>query len=218
MIEASGCMIVQNEEKTIAKAIQSIREYVDDLVVLDGGSTDGTVEIAKSLGCTVHTFPFDMDFAAQRNRATAFCKHDWVVWVDADEWYSAELCKHLPAIVEHGAESIVGVYRVLRVDVIDGKVWAVEMQDRIINRARARWKGAVHEWLVPAQAGERITLTVLAPQLFICHEHSMKRQVYNNKLYQNIKTGKMERPGPTEGAEYHDASETWVDVPTDRDA
>lgn len=207
---------MQDEEKTIAKAIENIKPYVDDLVILDGGSTDKTVEIAKSLGCAVYTYPFDMDFGAQRNRATAYCKHDWILWLDADEWYSNELLKHLQDVLVRGQEKGVGVFRVLRVDVIDGRVWAVELQDRIINRTKARWCGAVHEWLVSAVVNERITLAMTAPQMFLCHEHSMKRQVYNNKLYQNIKTGRAERPRPTEGAEYHESQGGWLDVPTDR--
>ncbi len=78
------CMIVKNEEKNLTRCLQSARELVDQIVVVDTGSTDRTVEIARRFGAEVYHFRWCDDFAAARNEALKYARGDWVLQLDAD--------------------------------------------------------------------------------------------------------------------------------------
>ena len=79
-------MIVRNEAPRIVRALSSISHCVDELVVMDTGSTDATVSLARSAGARVGHFDWCDDFAAARNAALALADADWNVVIDADEW------------------------------------------------------------------------------------------------------------------------------------
>lgn len=81
----SLAMIVKNEAARLAHCLESVRGLVDECVVLDTGSTDGTPELARQLGATVHPHPWRDDFAEARNAALALCRGDWILVLDADE-------------------------------------------------------------------------------------------------------------------------------------
>lgn len=79
------CLIVRNEEANLPRALGSVREVADETVIVDTGSTDRTVEIAKTYGARVETFAWCDDFAAARNHALSFVKSEWVLFLDADD-------------------------------------------------------------------------------------------------------------------------------------
>jgi glycosyltransferase involved in cell wall biosynthesis len=83
-------MIAKNEEKDIANCINSAKDLVDEIIVVENGSTDKTVEVAKSLGAKVLHREFDT-FASQKNYALSLAKNDWVLHLDPDEYLSEEL-------------------------------------------------------------------------------------------------------------------------------
>ncbi|ATY33606.1 glycosyltransferase family 2 protein [Sphingomonas psychrotolerans] len=84
-------MIVRNEARCIARCIDSVRQHVDVMIVLDTGSTDDTVAIAERCGATVHHFTWCDDFSAARNAALAFSDADWNLILDADEWLEGDV-------------------------------------------------------------------------------------------------------------------------------
>lgn len=79
------CMIVKNEAKNLESSINSAKELVQEIVVLDTGSTDNTVDIAQKMGAKVHYFPWINDFAQARNEGLKYVESDWVLVLDADE-------------------------------------------------------------------------------------------------------------------------------------
>jgi len=81
----SVCLITKNEEKSLPRALASVRGLADEIIVADTGSTDRTVEIAQSLSATVCHFPWCDDFSAARNFAVSHARGDWIFWLDADE-------------------------------------------------------------------------------------------------------------------------------------
>jgi len=78
-------MIVRNEEKFLGGCLQSIRDVVDEVVIVDTGSDDRTKEIALEHGAKVFDFPWNGDFASARNEALNNCLGEWILYIDADE-------------------------------------------------------------------------------------------------------------------------------------
>lgn len=84
----SACLILLDEEECIRRALNSIWEHVDEIVVVDGGSVDKTREIAQSYAkVRLFDMPMPDDFAVQKNRAIEQARGEWIVFIDADEYY-----------------------------------------------------------------------------------------------------------------------------------
>jgi tetratricopeptide (TPR) repeat protein len=81
----SLCMIVRNESQNLARCLASVKPYVDEMIVVDTGSEDNTVEIAHQYGANVSHFTWCDDFAAARNYAVSQATSDWILTLDADE-------------------------------------------------------------------------------------------------------------------------------------
>jgi len=81
----SVCLIVKDEEQSLPDALRSVRDIAPQIVVVDTGSTDRTVELATELGAEVHHFEWCDDFSAARNFALEHARGDWVLVLDADE-------------------------------------------------------------------------------------------------------------------------------------
>jgi tetratricopeptide (TPR) repeat protein len=81
----SLCMIVKDEEAQLPRCLASARPFVDEMIVVDTGSGDRTVEIASSLGARVFSFPWSHDFSAARNESLRHAHGDWILYLDADE-------------------------------------------------------------------------------------------------------------------------------------
>ncbi|MDP3027961.1 MAG: glycosyltransferase [Deltaproteobacteria bacterium] len=79
------CLIVKNEEAFLDQCLKSVRDYVDEIVIVDTGSTDGTVEIAKQYTDKVYFHPWEGSFSKARNQALAYATCDWIFQIDADE-------------------------------------------------------------------------------------------------------------------------------------
>ncbi len=81
----SLCMIVRDSSRTLAASLESIRPWVDELVVVDTGSQDETCEIAKSYGARLFHFPWCDSFAAARNESLRYAQGQWIFWMDSDD-------------------------------------------------------------------------------------------------------------------------------------
>ncbi|MFD3448179.1 glycosyltransferase [Microbacteriaceae bacterium 4G12] len=81
----SLCMIVKDEEKYIGNCLNSVKGVVDEIIIVDTGSSDQTVEICKSFGAQVFEFPWNGSFSAARNYGLERATGDWILWLDADE-------------------------------------------------------------------------------------------------------------------------------------
>ena len=81
----SVCMIAKNEEKRLARCLKSIQGLADEVILVDTGSTDKTIEIAKSFGCKIFLHLWQSDFALARNEASSHASCDWCFSIDPDE-------------------------------------------------------------------------------------------------------------------------------------
>lgn len=78
-------MIVKDEEDCISDCLKSVRDIVDELIIVDTGSTDRSIDICKSFGCRVVRYTWDNHFAKARNFGLSKATGDWIMWLDADE-------------------------------------------------------------------------------------------------------------------------------------
>lgn len=83
-------MIVKNEAKTIERVLACAKTFCDELIVVDTGSTDNTVELAERMGAKVYHFDWVDDFSVARNFALSKCTGDWFIWLDADDVITEE--------------------------------------------------------------------------------------------------------------------------------
>lgn len=149
-VKISVCMITLNEEARIGKALQSV-QWADEIVVIDGGSRDGTVRIAESLGARVELRPWPGDFAAQLRNALDAVRGEWVFRLDSDEVVTPELAAQVREAVSRpkGPKG----YRVRRKNHFLGKWirhggWWPDPQIRLVLREAATVRGGpVHESL-----------------------------------------------------------------------
>ncbi len=81
----SACLMVKNEEEMLPDCLESIRDFVDEIIVVDTGSTDRTVEIAQSFGARVYHQPWEGDFSKHRNYSIDQATGEWIFIIDADE-------------------------------------------------------------------------------------------------------------------------------------
>src|SRR5207248_4522288 len=81
----SLCMIVRDNARTIRACLESIRPWVDEMVVVDTGSQDETPRLAAGLGARLFSFPWCDDFSAARNESLRHARGDWLFWMDSDD-------------------------------------------------------------------------------------------------------------------------------------
>jgi glycosyltransferase involved in cell wall biosynthesis len=156
----TAAIIARDEQVHIVPCLETIA-WADERLVLDGGSRDRTVELARQAGARVEQRPFD-DFARQRNAAMSLAAHDWILFVDADERVTPELADEARATVEHPGHD---GYYIPRFNHIFGKVirhtgWYPDYQMRLLDRRHARYDEdvPVHE-VVRLDRGEPGRLT-----------------------------------------------------------
>lgn len=99
-IRLSQCMIVKNEEKNIRRALSWGKDILWEQIVVDTGSTDRTVDIAREMGAKIFHFSWIDDFAAAKNYAIDQAEGDWIAFLDADEYFSPEDVKKLLPLLE----------------------------------------------------------------------------------------------------------------------
>ncbi|MFM5888753.1 MAG: glycosyltransferase [Dolichospermum sp.] len=92
-------MIVKNEENTLPRCLGSVKGFVDEIVVLDTGSTDKTPEIAEQFGAKVYHFTWNNNFSSARNQALKYVTGDWILVLDADETLTSEIIPLLKSVL-----------------------------------------------------------------------------------------------------------------------
>ncbi len=103
-MKLSACLIVKNEEKTLELTLPNLKAAMDEIILVDTGSSDRTVEIAEKYGAKVYHFTWIDNFAAARNESLKYASGDWIIWVDADEFIKPEDFKALRKTLEGSRE------------------------------------------------------------------------------------------------------------------
>jgi glycosyltransferase involved in cell wall biosynthesis len=148
MIRISVVIITYNEERNLARCLDSIKDIADEIVVVDSNSTDNTIAIASTYNARVIQHPF-LGYGEQKNFATKQACNDWILSLDADEALTPDLRQSIREI-KNGPEFM--VYQMSRLTNYCGKWirhcgWYPDKQTRLYNRTMGKWEEKkVHEY------------------------------------------------------------------------
>lgn len=144
-------MIVRNEEDVLGRCLQSVADLVDEIIIVDTGSTDRTKDIAAEYTEQIYDFVWTDDFAAARNAAFAKAKCEYCMWLDADDILQEEDRQQFLRLKEELTAAIAVVMMRYNTGFDEGgNVTFSYYRERIIkNHAGMVWKGAVHEAIEP---------------------------------------------------------------------
>jgi glycosyltransferase involved in cell wall biosynthesis/DNA-binding SARP family transcriptional activator len=181
----SVCMIVKNEERFLGQCLASVKDIADELIVIDTGSTDRTVEIAREHGAQVGYFEWCNDFAAARNASIAPATGDWILFLDADEELSPAEKQNLPALVN---SDNVALIRLPLINTHQGQVSKSILPRLFRNIPAIQFQGCVHEGVYTAllKVSKEWQMDISLGDLLILH-HGYTAEVISerNKVQRN---------------------------------
>lgn len=140
----SACMIVKNEEKFLAQCLTSIQSAVDEIIVVDTGSTDKTVEIAQSFGAKIYHHAWKNSFSEARNHSLGYAQCDWILQIDADETLDQTDIPLLHKLI--GEDSYNAIFVAIYSELPGGR--SKHYYTRIFRRGKAYFEGIVHNQLI----------------------------------------------------------------------
>lgn len=147
----SLCMIVKNEERHIARCLDSVAMLVDEIIIVDTGSTDRTVEIVSAYTSNVYSYTWKDDFADARNYSFSKASMEYCMWMDADdvlEEDQREQFLQLKQSLSTETDIVMMKYHT-SFDEIGKPSFSYFRERWIRNCTRYRWVGAVHEVIAP---------------------------------------------------------------------
>ena len=162
----SLCMIVRDEEKNLPHCLKGMAGLVDEIIVVDTGSTDATKTVAANLGAKVYEFPWIDDFSAARNESCRHATGDYIFWLDADDRLDEVNLKRLKDLFENlGATdpNRNSVFIMSWISKVPGNKPEVGGTHRRLypNRAGFKWIGRVHEQIAFGESAVSQPLTLI---------------------------------------------------------
>jgi len=183
----SLCMIVKNEEENIGECLKSAKDMVDEIIVTDTGSTDKTIEIAKSYGAKIEHFEWIKDFSAARNYSISKANCRWIIWLDADDRVPENTVKELRKILSKEIPN-----KVFYLEVSDGQGTKF-LQVRVFpNKEQVKFEGRIHEQILPSIRKHRFPEIKLP--LEIIHTGYSDQKLLREKQLRNLELFKEQFP------------------------
>ena len=159
MIDITVVILTKNEEENITDVIKNVAQLTKNILIVDSGSTDKTVELAKSAGAQVVYRAWDNDFSAQRNFALDKVETEWVLYLDADERLNDELIDAIKKAIKKDGDI---QYKIKRKSVAFGRkfnygVLKPDFVPRLFRTQHVKWVNKVHEHPVCEDKAEILT-------------------------------------------------------------
>ena len=189
-IKISACYIVKNGEKDLALSLESVAQYVDEIIVVDTGSTDGTIDVAKKFGAKIFHETWQDDFSTPRNVAIREAKGDWIVFLDADEYFVNDTAKNLRRAIKLAKDKNFQGLSVplINVDADNGnKIIEPGHALRILENALGlHYVGKIHE--TPFIGEEILSNIVMIPaDLLMLYHTGYSKTIVRAKFERNLK-------------------------------
>ncbi|MBW4082756.1 glycosyltransferase [Paenibacillus sp. S150] len=177
----SLCMIVKNEEATLKRCLDSVACLVDEIIIVDTGSTDLTKEIALRYTDKVADFTWVDDFSKARNYAFSLATQDYLLWMDADDIFlpaDAEKFTRLTAALDWDTDAVSMNYNLAFDE--HGNLTSSLTRNRLVKRENGfRWHGVVHEYLEVSGKVHRSDISITHGRM---HGNSSRNlNIYENR-------------------------------------
>jgi glycosyltransferase involved in cell wall biosynthesis len=188
----SLCMIVKDEERKITRCLSSVADLVDEIIVVDTGSTDQTKNLAAAIASRVYDFPWKDDFSEARNETLRHARGDWVFSLDADEYFDRDNHESLRGLLlEINEDNSAYMMRIRSPwSSLAGSALMVNHVRLFRNDPRIHWEGRVHEQVLPSidRLGSHVRLT----KIHIEHDGYQNNYIIEQKRLRNLRLLQLE--------------------------
>jgi len=158
MLRLTLSMIVKNEEKYLKDCLNSVKDVVDEIIIVDTGSSDGTKNIAESFGAAVYDFRWVNDFSAARNFALSKSNGTWIFYLDADERLDSNSVHEIKRIISTSTKT--GYFCTIKsIDKEESRDNSMQYARLFANSPAIKFVGKVHEQIVPSLTENDYTLS-----------------------------------------------------------
>lgn len=189
--DLSVTIITLNEEKKIESCLESLQNLDCEIIIVDSGSTDKTLEIGKKYGAKIFFRKFD-DFASQKNWAVSKCSNNWIFSIDADEVILKALAEEIKAAVKDNEYS--GFLIPRRNFILGGEIkhsrWSPDKHIWLWKKNKGKWVGEVHEEVVVDGKVGELKIGKIHNQ-----QETVSDFIRDNELYSSILSKKMFKEG-----------------------
>ncbi len=178
-------MIVKNEASTLARCLASVRDLVDEIIVVDTGSSDNTKDIARQYDARVFDLPWPDSFAAARNESLRHASGQWLLWLDADEYFDDANRDKLRQLISGLPDENTAYVMRQRSASANGSATLVGQVRLFRNHPAIRWDYRVHEQILPSvkRAGHAVHNT----DIIIEHSGYVDPVLRSTKLERNLR-------------------------------
>lgn len=186
IMKISAVYIAKNEENCIRKSIESVRDSVDELILVDTGSTDKTMEIFRSYGGTVYQQKWQNNFSLPRNFALSKTDSEWIILLDADEYFSNETMMNLRQVINENSTANGFLIKKININEETGEELDSFYDFRVVrNQKGLGYKGRIHEELL--LSGEPISnLCKISPEILTIIHTGYTPQLSKLKAERNL--------------------------------
>ncbi|MGL4874961.1 MAG: glycosyltransferase family 2 protein, partial [Clostridium sp.] len=149
MIEISLCLIIKNEENILKRCLDSTKGFIDEIIIVDTGSTDKSKEVAQEYTDKIYDFEWCDDFSKARNFAFSKATKEYIFWLDADDYITEENLKELIKLKETMNKELdaVSMHYSLSRDEKGNTTYSLR-RNRLVKRSLDfKWIGRIHEYL-----------------------------------------------------------------------
>ena len=207
-MKLSAIVITKNAAGKLEGCLESLK-FADETIVVDGGSTDNTIVLAKKAGAKVVEVG-EIGFAAGRNVGAKAAKGEWLLYVDADERITSALAKIILERINASTHQRINSFRIYRQNIILGKWlrhggWWPDPVHRLIKKSALKeWKGELHEYPV---VGGKVGL--IKEPLVHHSKDSVSQMVQNSRLFAPIEAELKLKAGHPPVKIYHFILAMW---------
>lgn len=184
----SACVITKNEEENIGTCLESMQSIVDEIILVDTGSIDNTIDIAKSYGAKIFPYKWNQDFAAAKNYAIEKANGEWIIFLDADEYFPVESINDVKTYIENMNSNKKCHAICVKINNIDKDRNNILLSSfttaRIFrNLPNLRYKESIHEELYNTQG--KINFFIREKEIEVYHT-GYSTNIVNKKLQRNL--------------------------------
>ena len=192
MIKLSVCLIVKNEEKVLARCLKCVQKFADEIIIVDTGSKDNTIKIAKKFTKNVYSIAWQYDFSLARNYAFKMATGEYLMWIDADDTLTENDITKINRLKRNmSAETYMLKYQIA-FDENNNPTFEYYRERIVKNCQSAKFSGFVHECIIPFGRIVYTNIAIQHKKVKISKDGKRNLKIYNMHLKNNIKLNERE--------------------------